>query len=536
MTNLNESLLNDIEQIDEMVFETEQNVVFEMAKHCSKMMTFMEYADKPASEYIQEGVFGDIGKGLKKIGKWIIETITGFFKIIGKIISGTINKIKHFFSKDKDKKPTKSIHEIAADLNFPQHERIAVTKRPAHLELDGSSELRSIDANVYVEPLIVQMREGESFELKFSKQMMNFVNNACKDKFGNLPAQFPSISFATPLSIMLFSNKHQVMDYLTNAIQILEAMFLKKVDLKENEAKFISQVNSIISVARKSTTLKDYGFNCTLGELTEFQKKINYLLSHLRSEAQLVQKAEDDPEFTFSPDAMKCVNFLFVLLTITQITINAVGISITNIYVIPEQYTSTINDFDKMGEFVNAMIENNVPSKYIMLNAWLAGTPEFTGNPGTYDAQKAATYKPAMGHGRGCFFPEALTDSVYKIALNKRGTYDIENEFYVTNYVKSTPVAAKFAVIKRTNRFNTICEMEKIKTLDTSDTFKYGAETDKIIAQVEKVLPFAVRDLHTLNFGIRINAVPGIPDSKPGELIISDYGALKFNDKLNKEG
>ena len=532
MTSLNESLLHDIDELDDVIYESEQSVIYEMARHCSKMMTFMEYSDNV--EYIIEGfTFADIGRGIKHFVQWLFNTIIGFFKMIGRAISKTILAVKHFFT-GKSAKDTRSIHEMVAEKDYPHHDRINITKRTVHVDMSNSPEEKSFDVNLYTEPLIVQMQEGEGFKIKFTKHIKNFILNSIQKNFGNIPSQFPSISFSTPISILLFKNKKHVMEYLENSIQILEAMFLKKIDIKENEKKFISQVNAIVTVANQYTTIKDYGFNCTLGELTQFQDKINMLLSHLHSESELISKAEDDPEFKLSKEAIKCVNFLFVLLTITQITINAVGISITNIYVIPEQYTSTINDFDKMGEFVNTMIENNIPSKYVMLNAWLAGTPEFTGNPGEYNEKAATTYSPAMGHGRGCFFPKDLTDSVYKIALNKRGTFDIANEYYVSNYTRNTRVASKFALIKRVNQYNTICEMEKLRTLSSNDTLKYGVKIDRIISKIKHELPFNVRDLHTLNFGIRLKPIPEIPNSQENELIISDYGALKFNNKFNK--
>lgn len=544
MNKLNEELLYSIDNLEYVVQESEHHVLMGMMGYYEKTMMYMENATdfETSISYFMEAdaspiTLSKVTEGLKKLGQTIFKMLFGIFENIGKIIGRIMDSLRKLVGKDPKHGPQKTTAQILDEFGniIPRQDIDLKTfkKRKVVMPLDPSSEETVPPVDVYTSALVAQINADNTFTMKTSKLVMDMLKYHLADDKGAVPSQIPGYTQATPVSIMMFKNYKGCMDHVRNAIQILEAMFKDKVSVADYEKKFIAQVGEVMKLGRKESAA-NLTVKFTLEEMTKFQKEIVELASHLSSEAALIQKSEEDPNFKLSPEMITHVNFLTATMMYVQILLNTYSLSLNNIYVIPEEYTSTINDFDVMGEFVNSMINAAIPSKYVMLNAWLAGTREFTGNPGSYNEEKAAKYKPAMGHCRGCFFPEGMDSSVYKIALNKRGTQDIENEYWVTNRVKGTPLETKFAIIKKTNKYNTICEMEKIKTLDAKDTFKYAPETDKIIKQMNDTFGFVVNDLHTLNFGIRINPEPSLPDSKANELIISDYGALRFKDTGGK--
>lgn len=543
MNKLNDELLYEINNIDSVIHESEYEVLTGMYDYYNKMMSFMECSSdfEESLSIIMEadanpGLLHNLGSGLKKLAKTVIDIFLGIFRKMGNFLGQITDFFRGLMGKDAKHAPKKTISQILEENNnIVPRQDIDMTKfrkKKVSMPLDPSSEESVPTVNMYTSALVTEINDDGTYTMKTSKLFKDMVKFYMGDK-GKVTSQIPGYTQATPLSIMMFKNYEGCFDHVKNAINILEAMFNNKISVAEYEKKFISQVNYIENLGRKKS-LSNLTIKFTLEEMMTFQKEIAELASHLSSEAGLIKKSEEDPNFKFSPDMITAVNFLTASMMYVQVNLNAYSLSLNNIYVIPEEYSATINDFDLMGEFVNSMIMAGIPSKYIMLNAWLAGTREFTGNPGTYNEEKAGKYKPAMGHCRGCFFPESLKTSVYKIALNKRGTHDIENEFWVTNRVKGTPLETKFAIIKKTNKYNTICEMEKIKTLEASDTFKYAGETDKIIKQMDELFGFVIHDLHTLNFGIRIAPEPSLPGSKANELIISDYGALRFKDTGGK--
>lgn len=542
MNQLNQELLYDIDNINLVVQESEHHVLMSMMGAYEKTMIYLECSndfEESLSYFMESGESGgtlhQIGSGLKKLGSQIWSMIIGLLKRIGGIFGHIIDGLRGLIGKDPKHGPKKTTAQILDENdNIMPRKDIDLSKfrkRKVSMPLDPSSEETVPTVNMYTSTLLTQINSDGTYELKTSRLFKDMIKYYLGGDSGKVASQIPGYTQATPVAIMMFKNYEGCMDHIVNAIQILEAMFKNKISVKEGEDKFMSQISYVVDLGRsKSHVMKNLSLKFTLAEMQSFQKKLADLTSHVASEAAMIQKSEDDPSFKLSPEMITDINYLTAMMMYMQTVMNTYSLSLNDIWVIPEEYTATINDFDVMGEFVNSMINAGIPSKYIMLNAWLAGTREFTGNPGTYDEEKSSKYKPAMGHCRGCFFPEALTDSVYKIALNKRGTQDIENEYWVTNKVKGTPLETKFAVIKKVNKYNTICEMEKIKTLEAKDTPKYAAETDKIIKMIDEHLNFVVHDLHTLNFGIRIKPEASLPGSVANEFIVSDYGALRFKE------
>lgn len=119
MKNLNESLLESIDLIQESTIESELNVLFAMGEEYAKACTLMEYADESVVnefDLIQESAFfmeakkddaaedkkegetkeakGDKkGNPIVRFFKWIGNAIIGFFKWLGKKFSKTEKKV-----------------------------------------------------------------------------------------------------------------------------------------------------------------------------------------------------------------------------------------------------------------------------------------------------------------------------------------------------------------------------------------------------------------------------------------------------------
>lgn len=549
MNQLNESLLYSLKNIDEVVQESEMDVLNKMMSYYDKSMMYLEASQFSISkeEVIFEAdtgtnLFHSIGTGLKKIAD-------SFFKLIGTIFKRlieTLGRIGDIFrgmmGKDAKHPIKKTMSQILEENKgiVPRKDidLSKIRKRTVTMPLDPSSTESIPKVNLYTSALVAQMNADGTMEFTMSHLAKDIIKHHLGGKEA-VASQIPGFTQATPLSVMLIKNYENAWDHWKDAIAVLEAFFDGKIKPDEAEKKFKAQVGYLMALANSSdhVTKNLLSLKFNLDEMTKFQKELNEQMNHLHSEAQMIQRTEDDPNFKLSPDMITNINYLTASAFYIQTLLNSFHLSLNEMYVIPYEYTATINDFDLMGEFVNSMIEAGIPSKYIMLNAWLAGTREFTGNPGTYNEEKASKYKPAMGHCRGCFFPEGMDTSVYKIALNKRGISDIDNEYWVTNKIKGTPLDGKFAVIKKVNKYKTICEMEKIKTLEISDMTTYSAQTVEVVNEIKKYGNFRVNDLHTLNFGIRLAPEPSLPDSAKGDFIVSDYGALRFKDvEPNTEG
>ena len=255
---------------------------------------------------------------------------------------------------------------------------------------------------------------------------------------------------------------------------------------KKHHVKFNSACKNIIDDidhAEKKSKLGEV--TVSLKDLTDFQKKINSLVYKIDRFSDINTNVT-----ALDKNTMASFNSLYKKLLDIQISMNIVSSSFNTSLIINAHYIGCIKSLALLDEFVNTMIDEGVPPKYIAYNTWLAANECIRGN--------GDTYKPIWGQTRFIFFPPNK-NLCYKIAMSGAGITSNKAEIRTSDmFRKMDRVDLIAPVIKYFNN-ETVVVMERIKGKGTPSyaaCLSYTKRCNDAIAEYEKS--------HKINLNIRI--------------------------------
>jgi soluble cytochrome b562 len=255
---------------------------------------------------------------------------------------------------------------------------------------------------------------------------------------------------------------------------------------KKRHIKFNNSCKSIIddiNRAEKKAKLKKV--TVSLKDLTDFQKKINELIykidkfSDIRTDVSSLDK-----------HTMESFNNLYKKLLDVQVSMNIVSSSFNTSLIINARYIGSIKNMALLDEFVNTMIDEGVPPKYVAYNTWLAANECIRG--------KGEDYAPCWGQTRFTFFPPNK-NLVYKIAMSGAGITSNRAEIRTSEmFQKMGRVDLIAPVVKHWNN-DAIVVMERIHSSGTpsyATCLAYTKRCNDAIMEYEKT--------HKVKLNIRI--------------------------------
>jgi hypothetical protein len=255
---------------------------------------------------------------------------------------------------------------------------------------------------------------------------------------------------------------------------------------KKHHIKFNTACKSIIddiNHAEKKAKLKEV--KVSLKDLTDFQKKINSLIykidkfSDIRTDVSSLDK-----------HTMESFNNLYKKLLDVQVSMNIVSSSFNTSLIINAHYIGSIKSMTLLDEFVNTMIDEGVPPKYVAYNTWLAANECIRG--------KGEDYAPCWGQTRFTFFPPNK-NLVYKIAMSGAGITSNRAEIRTSEmFQKMDRIDLIAPVVKHWNN-DAIVVMERIHSSGTpsyATCLAYTKRCNDAIMEYEKT--------HKVKLNIRI--------------------------------
>lgn len=261
---------------------------------------------------------------------------------------------------------------------------------------------------------------------------------------------------------------------------------LFKNDNKKHHIKFNTACKSIINEinhAENKTNLKEV--KVSLKELTDFQKKISALL-------EKIDRFSDISTDVSSLDKTTLNNFnnLYKKLLDVQFSMNIVSSSFNTPLIVNAKYIGCIKSMALLDEFVNTMINEGIPPKYVAYNTWLVANECIRGN--------GKDYAPCWGQTRFTFFPPDK-HLVYKIAMSGAGITSNKAEIRTSEiFQKMDRVDLIAPVVKHFNS-DAIVVMERINSSSQPSyaaCLSYTKRCNDAIAEYEKT--------HKVKLNIRI--------------------------------
>ena len=264
------------------------------------------------------------------------------------------------------------------------------------------------------------------------------------------------------------------------AIDTLSTKGRRDINRFNNQCKKITKdIASNIRKAKLDTV------EVTFKTLTDFQKSINDMTYKIDKFSDIDTNIE-----RFDKETIGMFNELYKRILDVQISMNMVSSSFNESIVINECFVGCIKNIALLDEFVNNMIQEGVPPKYIAYNTWLAADPCIKGKKNTYD--------PVWGQTRFIFFPPDKR-FVYKIAMSGAGITSNEAEIRVSDmFIKMDRVDLIAPVIKHFNS-RAIIAMERIdsdKKPSYATCLTYTNNCNNAIKKYEKD--------HNVHFNIKI--------------------------------
>lgn len=513
-------IIDEIEKINDSQFEAEMAVFESLITYYDKAIMILENADETrlgeyqifneSTNIIMEG---KIVNKIKTILNFMWEKFKAFFKMIGTIISKIINTIKGIF-----KKKTKSVDQILEDCNI-KPTNSARTSAPVKTSTNNvssaktSKEVISIPASeksevipingvILTKDLVARFNENDTFMISYLDTLIA-VDKKDNSDYLNIPYNEKVISnkvnnmgdIRAVFDLVINRNFFNRFEYVVQ--DVCEFFTGESTD----SSKMLSSIDDFEEIMTKSKVTANT--NIDINAFVRIQTKFNTLW-------KLVDKCSiaSTDNIVSDNSHQESLQFLLNKMANFQMGFNKIGIALQEIYFIDKAYFESVNDLNKLDQFVDEMITGGMPPKYIQQNAWLVASKAIKGS--------SNKDKPIWGQSRVVFFPDDNTDIVHKIAMSGFGINGNKNEVFVTN--KFGNAAGNFvSKITSAEKNNAVVSAIRVDTSQEPNEGETKLAAENINAYIKsKGLKFFIGDLHSKNFG----------RNKRNQLVVVDYGSV----------
>lgn len=591
MSNDNIELLNIINDIDDVIIESENDVLNSMYADYIKTIQICEHASdfNTSIELIMESnITKDIKRGAKKFGRAFVKVLTKIWNVIKAAFNTTKRAVKRLIARIKKnsvaRKATKTTNQILHDLKnsgkkISKKNKKFIKKVKKVFEADGVTELApsngeiiTIPASDLSEPeyknqrvkvntsdIVVSIFEGKDF-FEFYGENENYDSDNFNANF--LRSGIPTGKSHDDNRFTSYDNGED--DNMNVNITTFALVFYYKKELFEIYNKIADIFNTIYQQISSKKDLSNISyFSSQISELSNKlpnKRKngssvptrigVDRIISIQEELDNLMKKLVNIPKFCEAINSIELTeeqstimeNLINSLGTISQglfdiqLSLNMALSAYENIWVPDSSYFESIDDYETLDAFVDEMIKNHIPQKAIMKSVWLCSSPSLRGDD--------KEYAPIWGQMRGCFIPPN-TDFIYKIALSEASVRENKSESDICKTFSDHGIGDVVAkVIQHTDTF-AVTKMEKlygigparfggnIPSRSEMSHEEYVEPIKYIRDKISKAnLGFQIGDLHINNIGFRNNRPShGTKFTVSDGPAIIDYGFIYASSK-----
>lgn len=498
MEEINKSLLETIDCINESVVESELAVMNSMIDFYNKQSAIIEYCDDVNvmnDMMIQESGDGNI---LSKI--W--NAIKKFFGMIVKSIKKIINSIRNKATTNTaGNNPVESVSVIAEEVlskgasrNKPDNiDAWPVPKvNPKYIVKDGpkpksvkegyvenfgnammyfegvddiadkaASSSGSQKVQIDVDP--ASEIPGRSLELKDNEFQISFIDNNKTLKitflgFGKfskthikdngestVPGQEKEWYQSPKMALHLMTHddaRNKITELVTLALKVMK-------DRKPEDIKELKKSEKVALLFKGMASLESMTYKIPISQITAVQAWASKMLESMEAFTSTnVSLSELDTA------TVKSLNDIVRILMRIQISLNFISTALNedSMMLIDKRFYKSIKSLDLLDEFVGKCIQSGVPPKYVAYNAWLISDECIRGT---------GEYKPIFGHARATLFPPNKK-IVLKIGLSGLGTVSNETESRFSKIFEDMDRVDLIAPVIKDFKNNAIIAMERV--------------------------------------------------------------------------
>lgn len=478
----------------------------------------------------KENVLQKIWNFIKKCFAWIVNMVKKLVGFIKRTITGK--------SRGNGTSASSIASEIVGDKNLNKPTNNDSNKITVDIPSNPNSEVKMDDKidMIYQSVYVDVNKNNITFKIPSN---LAIIATALLDgkafKGENIPdMKYGSINLEGGMKMIIdesyFNGFIKMSDYCVNIMNMLS-----NIDLNNNKdiIKIELEINDFYNLYKKynlsTAKLPDYSkyeitierFEHVSSELANTYKKI----SDIHDINSIINKINDIGSLKYKyNDFIIMLNNYTVYLSIMQMTLNTISISLSNMLVVDARYKGSISNINDLSKFIDKCIYNGIPSKYIAYNAYLISDESIHGKDSSKNEKN-----PSWGQSRVVFFPDE--SKVYKIALNGMGVDANKVENKITDILKSDKKLLKY-ITPIFNSYNdsVIVSAEKVdarKGLVSDNDAEAVARKLNDALEKLNMKSISVSDIHTENCGIRRS-------DGSNQVCIIDYGSIGYDNKFAK--
>ena len=518
MENINQSLLDTIDCINESVVESEMAVMNSMIDFYNKQSAIIEYCTDV--EVMNEMLIQESGDGniLTKI--W--NAIKKFFGMIVKSIKKIIDRIRNKATTNTaGNNPVESVSVIAdevlrngANRNKPDNiDAWPIPKvNPKYVVNDGPKPVKEgffesfSDAMMYFEAaddtgnsssqktkIDVDPKSeipGGQIELKENDLQISFIDNKKTLKitflgFGTMskihikdggkssvPGQEKEWYQSPKIALHLMTH-----DDTRNKITELVNLALKVMkDRNPEDIKKLKKSEKVALLFKGMASPESMTYKVPISQITATQAWASKMLESMEAFTSTnINISELDAA------TIRSLNDVVRILMRTQISLNFISTALNedSMLLIDKRFYKSIKSLDLLDEFVGRCIQTGVPPKYVAYNAWLISDECIRGT---------GEYKPIFGHARATLFPPNKK-IVLKIGLSGLGTVSNETESRFSKIFEDMDRVDLIAPVIKDFKNNAIIAMERVDgkfDLSKAELTNYAKTASKALEDYQK--------------------------------------------------
>ena len=483
--------LNSIYDIDpfELYSESDENYIREALSEASEGTT-------------KQNIFQKLWNLIKKAFAWIASKLSqlfNFFRNLGKKKQVPIDNIVSSMNLSSN---SSSIKKSNNSVSVNDTKSSNITKAQIdHVQIDIPASPKSEISVPNKVDLIFK-----PFKMAYDSKADSIhitINDTIINNHGEVKGQEQVRDVAWYVNLIVLIEHPEVIDMISKCIKLIHEESDMSL-IKQEYQKIENIINKYYAVR------KDH--EISLAQI----KKVQYVINEANKALAILDNVDDNLKYK-DPYSVSLLNKISLMLLNYQLAINGFTSVCQQIFSIDASYVESINDVDKLSEFINKCIGAAIPPKYIAYNAYLISNKNIRGDsesPNQLD-------KPIWGQTRFVFFPPNK-DFIYKMPLSQLGIRANKSEADLYNAFNKTIDAGKYfaKIVSITNDYcletvekvDTDGAEERVRQLGYSRTLGRLSREVNEIAQKLKI-PMIIDDIHDKNVGL-----------KNGNMVIVDFG------------
>ena len=451
MNQYENSLVNSIHNIDEIVNESETEIIMQMTNAYTKHMILLEHADTyDDSVFFTEAASTNKPSLLSRL--W--EGIKKLLRLIKRVVLRIINFIKSLIMKN-----AKSGDQIARQCsiapstqmteNPPETiENISVNYKDISVDIthDGYIKIISFDKFGWTASFKNKHKSAKDSltsgpDPKNTKPAAKYEDLPPIEKIGLALAGIGKDDVddafrrsaknrdyekvygqesvrSEKIAIYLIENGKSFIDKLTRYIDDIETCINNNKPAPPS-TDFSTKFGQIAVAAEQLNA----SIKIKYANILEFQTRLNKISDKIDA----VRLNTENINPSFIDDYRNTFLELVSVLTIVQASMNSLTGLFDHLWEVNARYFHSVQDPSDLGGFVSECIKSGMPPKYIRHNIMLLAADNIVGDE-----------SPAWGQFRVVVFPKNK-DIVYKFALSGPGISSNKNEEKITSIMKKYP-------------------------------------------------------------------------------------------------